>query len=346
MKMKRNIILLLLILLGIGLYFYLDKNEKNLDAVPEKKELPKKIKTDAVLKTDKPIVEKKLKEKPVVSNNINKKTPKIDRQIAGKPSFRLNRLHTWSMLRIKPMPVPEGIHYTFSGFDVIDNSTACIVGRFNNHNLLKIIKDDVVSEVALPAIPLDVKAYQNKIYVLTQKGLSIVHNNKVISNIAINDPKLPFYDKLIVFDQKLFLLMSDGSAYELQKNALIKHKALMGKTNQEIWIQKTGRNAFALKASPCQNICQNAKYNSEIGSITLSGGTTNRIFVCIDKYNNTKPIKINRIISSSHSQFKKELLTLPADTYTYIKNDYKIHNNHIYYVKVDEKGFRIINKQL
>ncbi len=339
--MKKTLLIVLLFLLGLGGYFLLQNEKHNIADNKIGKEIEKPVADKGVSTKETP----KIKEirKTVSATKIVKNEAE---KIAVKPSFKLNRIHTWSMLKIKPLATPEGVYYTFSGFDVINNSTACIVGKFNNIDLLKITKDNKVIDVQLPAAPMDVKALNNNIYVLTAKGLSVVNNSKIIENITLNDPKLPFYDKLMVFDKHLFILMSDGSAYQLVKNSLVNRKALLTTTNQEIWIQKMGRNGFELKATPCQDICQKAQYPNEIGSITLSGGNSNNIFVCVDKYSNTKPIRIKRVITSSHSQFKKELLTLPADTYTYIKNDYKIVNNIIYYVKVNEKGFRIVQKQL
>jgi len=343
MKIKKilGIGLLILLLLIYYLFTQTDNNTTEKHKTQKYNPIKSKLTKKETVNSDDTI-----KITPLSNNKIQKSQKSQKKTVTYKPSFKLDRIHAWSMLKIKPLATPEGVYYTFSGFDVIDNSTVCIVGKFNGVNLLKITKDNDVIDITLPAPPMDVKSYKNRIYVLTTKGISVIKDNKVINNITINDPKLAYFDKFLIFDKQLFLLMADGSAYKLANNLFVKQKAVTTKSNQEIWIQKTSRNSFALKATPCDKICVEATYPSEIGTISLADSNKDNIYVCLDKYSNTQPIKIKRVITNSQSQFKKELLTLPADTYTYVKNDYKIVNNKIYYVKVNEKGFRIVQKGL
>jgi len=329
--MKKNIFLLLILLLLVVGYFIFIAPNKNTPDNKKQIAVPQKI--------EKPI--NKTKQKDSTENKQSESAkPKIIKAVTNK----LPKLFTWKDVDIKPMPTPEGVYYVFSGFDIIDEQSMAFVGKYDKGNLLKIIKNNNISKIKLPSIPLDVLATDNKIYVLTQKFLCIVENKQISKKIPINNPQIMFYDKLLLFDGIFNILMSDGSSYQLQNNQLIKHKALVSKTKQEIWIEKSGRDAFLLKANPCQNICQTANFSTEIGSITLAGGTTDNIYVCIDQFSKTKPIHINRVISNSQHHFQKKLLTLPSDTYTYVKNDYKIKNNRIYYVKIDKNGFKIMNQ--
>ncbi len=333
--MKKIIIFLLFLLLLTGAYFLLmpSKNTSN-NNKPESK--PQKL--------EKPISKTKTKDSLIDKPVVIDKQEKATKVKIIKSKQKKTPLHfTWKDIDIKPMPTPEGVHYVFSGFDIIDKQALAIVGRYSDGNLLKIIESKHLSKIKLPSIPLDVLVVGKKIYVLTQKFLCVVENKKISKKIPINNPQIMFYDKLLLFDGNFNILMSDGSSYQLQNDHLIKHKALLSKKNQEIWIEKSGRNAFLLKANPCDKICQTASFPSEIGSITLAGGTSDNIYICIDQFSGGKPVHINRIISNSQQNFQKKLLTLPSDTFTYVKNDYKIKNNRIYYLKIDENGFKIIH---
>lgn len=136
--------------------------------------------------------------------------------------------------------------------------------------------------------------------------------------------------------------MSDGSSFQLIDDKLIKHNSLTTKNNTELWVQKTSTNSFEIKTKPTnQKLNRTRKYNTKIGAITLIGNSSDNYYCVIEIIENTQPISIKRIISSNTDNFEETQFTLPQQNYSYIKNDYKIHNNILYTVSINKTGLTL-----
>ena len=337
--MKRILYLLSVIILGLLLFFYIysAKTDKRKATKPETEVI---VKHDDITKDVKNKEATIKKETPIVNNSTIEKKEPISTQTKPIDKWQFS----WKEIGIKPLATPEGVHYTFTAFDVIDSETSIIAGNFSGKKLLKFIHNHTVKSISLPDDPLDVLALNDDIYVLTSKALLIVHQNRIQKQFKLNDPNIAFFDKLISFDNQMFILMSDGSAYNIKANGLQKQTAPTTQNGQEIWLVKTGKKSFSLKEKPCSNLCIQAQFSNEIGSITLSGGNADNVYVCIDKYG--KNHKIYRVLSDSKSGFKTELLHLDYSPFSYVKNNYKLKNGKLYYVKIDKDGYQIVSKKI
>ena len=337
--MKRILYLLAVIALGLLLFFYINstKTDKKKATKPDTEAIIKH--DDAIKNVENEIVTTK-NETPIAEESTRKKKDSISAQKIPIDKWRF----TWKEIGIKPMATPEGIHYTFTAFDVIDTETSVIAGNFSGKKLLKYIHNHSVKSVPLPDDPLDVLALDGKIYVLTSKALLVIDKNKIKKQFKLNDPNIAFFDKLLSFDNQAFILMSDGSAYKIETNGLNKQNAPTTQNGHEIWLVKTGKKSFSLKEKPCKDLCINVQFDNEIGSVTLSGGNAENVYVCIDKYG--KNHKIQRILSHSKSGFKSELLHLDYSPFSYVKNNYKLKNGKLYYVIIDKSGYQIDSKNI
>ena len=337
--MKRILYLLSVIILGLSLFFYIySAKTDNRKATKPETEVIVKHNDETKDVENKEVVIKK--EMPIVNNSTLEKKEPISDQTKPINKWRFN----WKEIGIKPLATPEGIHYTFTAFDVIDPETSIITGNFSGKKLLKYIHNHTVKSIFLPDDPLDILALDGKIYVLTNKALLDIHLNKIQKQFKLNDSNISFFDKLLSFDNQAFILMSDGSAYKIGSSGLSKQNAPTTQNGHEIWLVKTGKNSFSLKEKPCKDLCINAKFANEIGSVTLSGGNADDVFVCIDKYSNNH--KIHRVLSHSKSGFKTELLHLDYSPFSYVKNNYKFKNGKLYYVKIDKDGYQIVSKNI
>lgn len=256
-------------------------------------------------------------------------------------SNHLNKTFKWSELNIKPIKSIEGSDYTFTAFEIIKNELV-IAGNFNNKNIIRFLKNEKISNLEIQDTPLDLLFENSKLYVLCFNHIYIIENEKLIQSISISIPTITTYEKLIFFDNAFNILMSDGSSFQLIDDKLIKHNSLTTKNNTELWVQKTSTNSFEIKTKPTnQKLNRTRKYNTKIGAITLIGNSSDNYYCVIEIIENTQPISIKRIISSNTDNFEETQFTLPQQNYSYIKNDYKIHNNILYTVSINKTGLTL-----
>ena len=338
MKFVKPIILILFLVIAI--FFYILSGEKQ-----------KTDNTNPTPTTTNQVIDKQ--NSPVQTAPIKESNPQETKQIPDKKTQikqvkeiqSPNISFSWKDLNIKPVPTPEGTYYTFTAFDMAPNNSLVITGRFNKKNIVRFIDKDKKKDVLIPGDPLDILTIDKTTYVLSLQAIYVIKNYKIVQQFPLKDPNIAFFDKLLSFDNQPFVLMSDGSAYKITPSKPVKQKALTGLQGNEIWVVKTGKNSFNLKENPCTTLCMNVSYPNEIGSITIAGGNSNNIFLCIDKFSKDHS-NIYRAISQSQSGFKDEIIRLQTNQYSYIKNDYRIKNDTIFYVKIDEKGLTIQKQKI
>jgi hypothetical protein len=58
------------------------------------------------------------------------------------------------------------------------------------------------------------------------------------------------------------------------------------------------------------------------------------------------PQQIGRVISSSKSNFQEELIILPQKNFSFVKNDYRIHGDILYFLEINSEGLTIKRNSL
>jgi hypothetical protein len=281
----------------------------------------------------------KITESQSGTKNISNK--KSDGNIFVDNSFEIN----WKEIGIRPVSTIEGINYTFTAFDIFDNSVIAIAGSFPKYlvRFFDLNKRILIDSVELNDMPLEVFFFNELLYVLTPQTVYSIKNFKILESYSLSDENIFLFDKFLEINSHFSLLMSDGTSYYFEEGKFkLRENLIIG--NNAIWVLKTSNTSFSIN-----NELNNSLYiynnDCELGSITIAGGKNN-IYCCIDKMFSNNPPHAERIISSSNTQFEKELVRLPIKDYSYIKNDYRIHKEIIYYLKVDSSKLEIIRKKL
>jgi len=332
--MKKKTILIILLLIALLLIIFVLYNNK------ETKNTQILEKTEVLIEKKKEIQKEKKPEKHEQS--------KLETQSNQKEKLKTENEnnYTWDELKIKPKYVPEGVFYTFTAFDVAGKSLV-FAGNFDNKYIIRFFEDNKISDVEIKDMPQDILYEKGNLYVLCYKHLYILKNKKIIKDIAFNIPYISLFDKLLFFDGIFNVLMSDGSAFQLIDEKLVRKKYLMTKDNIAVWVKKTSAKSFEIRTNPDNKNIDRAKtYKNEIGSITLIGNSSDDYYCIIDIIENNTIGNIKRVISSHKDNFEKETQILPERTYSDIKNDIKIHNNILYYIIVNKNGLTLKLKKL
>jgi hypothetical protein len=137
--------------------------------------------------------------------------------------------------------------------------------------------------------------------------------------------------------------MSDGSSLYFENGGL-EYKESLVFMNTEIWVLKNSNFSFVINDKN-KNVIYSYNSKEELGSIAIAGGSED-IYCCIDKMYPSNPSQIGRVISSSKSNFQVELIKLPRKNFSFIKNDYRIHHDILYYLDIYTGGFTIKRKSL
>jgi hypothetical protein len=247
--------------------------------------------------------------------------------------------YTWNELGIEPITSFEGDNYVFTAFDFDEvHDELVLAGNYGTSKLIYVseIHKDVVS-VELPDIPLDLFIKDGLAYVLCLNQFVVVNNKEVISNFNHKIPNVTRFDKMLVFDNKLSVLMADGSSYSLEDNSFVFSEALSTEEGIDIWIQKTSNKSFEIRSnSSAEDINIKVKYLNDIGAITFLGGNFDKHYMIVDMIRSYNPISISRVLKCSTDQCFKTLIDLPIRTFSFIKNDCKIHKDTVYTISVNK----------
>ena len=332
MKKKTILIILLLIALLLIIFVLYNNKETKNTQILEKKEV--------LIEEKKEIQKEKNPEKHEKTKPETQSKQKKERKTKNENKY------TWDELKIQPKYVPEGVFYTFTAFDVYGKSMV-LAGNFDNKYIIRYFENNKISDVEIKDMPQDILYENENLYVLCYKHLYILKNKKIIKDISFNIPYISLFDKLLFFDGIFNVLMSDGSAFQLIDEKLVRKKYLMTKDNIAVWVKKTSAKSFEIRTNPDNKNIDRAKtYKNEIGSITLIGNSSDDYYCIIDIIENNTIGNIKRVISSHKDNFEKETQILPERTYSDIKNDIKIHNNILYYIIVNKNGLTLKLKKL
>ncbi len=332
--MKKKIILIILLLIALLFVFFVFHKQKK----AESKEVSKKTE---VLNE-----EKKEKQKETKSINHVQTKPETQTKLQEEQKPNDEKIFPWDELKIQPQYEPEGVFYTFTAFDVAGESLI-LAGNFDNKYIIRFFEDDKISDIEINDMPQDILYEKGNLYVLCYKHLYILKNKRIIKDISFNISYISLFDKLLFFDGIFNVLMSDGSAFQLIDDKLVRKKYLMTKDNTAVWVKKTSAKSFEIRTNPDnKNIDRTKTFKNEIGSITLIGNSSDDYYCIIDIIEKKKAGNIKRVISSYKDNFAKEKQILPKRTYSDIKNDIKIHNNRLYFVIVNNKGLTLKFKKL
>lgn len=250
----------------------------------------------------------------------------------------------WNELGIAPIQTIEGTHYTFTAFDIINDSIFAFAGDYNKNiiRFLNLNNKQVFDSIELNYTPRDIFYFDNILFVLIDDKIISIKDGAILKYYDLGGKKIQWFDKFLVINSNLSLLMSDGSSYCLEDDTF-KRKEKLSTGSKEIWILKTSKSSFTIYDNNNTSLF-NYKSSTEIGTIAIAGGFED-IYCCIDIIYSNSSYEIERIISSSKSEFKIELLKLPKKNYSFIKNDYKIHDNIIYYLEINSDELLIKRKQ-
>jgi uncharacterized protein YxeA len=250
--------------------------------------------------------------------------------------------YSWDMLGIKPIENLEGKPYLFTAFDYNTNDDELVIAGNYNKNKLVFIKKSIVSELEITDIPIDILINDNIIYVLCLNKFIVIKNKNIIQDFSHNIKNVMTFNKLLFFENKINLLMSDGSSYIFDNYEIERNNSLVVNKNKEIWIKKTSSKSFEIKSKPnLKKFNKKVKFQDDIGSITFSGLQADDHYITVDILKDTKPITVTRELKSSKDNFSKTIVTLPQRDYSLIKNDIKIKNRIIYIAIITEDYLKI-----
>jgi hypothetical protein len=274
----------------------------------------------------------------LVGNHLTKLSQlKNNSSTSGKTSPLVKFEILLKQLNIQTHLTPEGDYYVTTAFDV-SHDELILVGNFNNTNLIKIFslqENKLINEVDLyEDVPLDVYSLNNIIYILTDKSLVLLEDEKIIQKVEHNISDVFLFDRLLSLDNNLYLSMSDGSSYLLKNNVLTEQPYLF-LDGQNIWVKKTSANSFLVSAKN-----RNISYNDllTIGSMTVLGQKEDQLICVIEQIINEKPVKILRRVVSINDDFKKSINTFSQQAFSYLKNDIRIHQDKIYHLLLDSNS--------
>ena len=333
---KKTILLIILITLIISLLiiFLIKKSRK-----PVNRKINKIEFTEKVTENKKGILRDTII--PENSKEIIKKQEQENEKNNGKSVIGKEKHFFWKELNIQPINTPEGDHYTITAFEIY-NGNLITTGSYNNRNVLKFYENGTLKEEELNDLPIDLLFEKGKLYVLCLNHLYIFKDKQIIKDVIFDIPHITLYDKLLYFDGVFNILMSDGSAYQLVDDKLIITKHLMTKNNTEMWIKKTSSKSFEIRTNPNDTkINKKRTYQNEIGSITFIGRSSEDYYCIIDIIEKTKPLKVERIISSSKGNFKEKEQRFSNKEWTYIKNDIKLHGDTLFYIFANKTGLTL-----
>lgn len=252
----------------------------------------------------------------------------------------------WNVLGIDPIQTIEGTHYTFTAFDILNDSIVALAESYDKSiiRFFNLNSKTYVDSIELKYVPFEIFFHKNNLYVLCENNIILLIKDKqVINQYLVENKNTNLFDKFLVLNDSISLLMSDGSSCYFEDGKL-KNKESLVFRDTEVWVLKNSNSSFVINDISNKSIYS---YNSkeELGSITIAGGT-DEIYCCIDKIYPGNPVQIARVISSSKSQFQEDLIKLPSKNYSFIKNDYRIHNDILYYLEINPDGLAIKRKHL
>lgn len=326
MNKKYTIIILTLLLLSFIIYITSINSNSNVELVNNKKDI-KQI-------TDSSLVQ------PFKNKEENNKLVSKNTKHYNNTNFE--KKFTWNDIGIEPLQSIEGANYVFTAFDYDEkNNELVVVGSYEKNKIIY-IKDKKYNELEISDIPMDVIVYNDLIYILCINKFIVVENKKITTEFIHNINNITTFDKLLFFDNKLNILMSDGSSYLYTNNKFKHSKNLISKDNTGIWIQKTSPTSFNIETTPKNDkIFTKVNYTNNIGSITLLGSNIEKYYVILDVVQNTKPISITRELKCNKDNFDKTIIQLPNRKFSYIKNDIKLHKNTVYTAHIDSNNLTI-----
>lgn len=259
-------------------------------------------------------------------------------------SVEFEKTYSWEKLGIKPLQSIEGMNYVFSAFGFNDKTDELVIaGNYGSNKLLYVNNnDDKIIEIEISDIPLDIIINRGITYVLCLNKFIIVNEEKKITVFKHNISNVTTFDKLLLFDNNVIVLMSDGSTYTLKENIFYFSKSLTLNNKKEIWIQKTSNNSFEIKSNSYDSKLNiKASYSKDIGSITFLGGNSQKNYVIVDIIDKSNPVSVSRELKCSNDNYIKTIAKLPNRNFSFIKNDVKIHNSMLYTAKINNDKLTI-----
>ena len=279
-----------------------------------------------------------------VSQESERESTQESNKIKVEP---INQTYTWSELGIKTIESIEGDHYAFTAFEYDQNNQELIIAGSYEKNQMIFVKDNKTNEVEISDVPLDILVHEDNLYIIGLNKFIVMKNHAVTNEFEHKIIDVTSFDKMLFFDGYVTLLMSDGSSFKYSDGKLSFSESLLTENGKEMWVLKTSDNSFEIKSAPStEQLNKGATYNEEIGSITLIGEQSTKYYCIVDVIQNTTPISARRDLKCSSDAFKKTVFKLPNPKYSFIKNDIRIHQDHVYSVSLTEQGLTINTAQL
>lgn len=259
----------------------------------------------------------------------------------------IHESYTWNELGIKPIESIEGDNYTFTAFDYDQKNKELVIAGSYEKNQLIFVKDKNTKEVEISDVPLDMLVHNETVYVVGFNKFIVMKDKAILKEFDHKIIDITGFDKLLFFDGFVTLLMSDGSSFKYSDGKFSYSESLLTENGKEMWVLKTSANSFEIKSKPnTDKLNKVVFYTEEIGSITLIGEHSNAYYCIVDVIQNTVPISARRDLKSSTDGFKNTVFKLPNPTFSFIKNDIRIHQNQVYSVSLTEQGLTLNTAQL
>jgi hypothetical protein len=274
--------------------------------------------------------------------NLNKEDSIENNSIAESTIQRLD----WSDLKIIPRETIEGTHYTFTAFDIINDSVIVIAESYNKNiiRFFNLNNQVFIDSIELELVPFEILYHKNILHILCENNtILMIKNKQVINQYYIENKNTYLFDKFLVLNDNVSLLMSDGSSLIFENGGLENKESLVF-MDTEIWILKNSNFSFVINDKN-NTVVYSYSNKEELGSITIAGGMED-IYCCIDKMYPGNPLQLGRIISSSKTNFQEELIKLPRKNFSFIKNDFRIHGDILYLLEIKPDGLTIKRKHL
>lgn len=237
-----------------------------------------------------------------------------------------------SDLNIAPVRSIENEVYVFTAFDMIDEQTMAIIGNFEQENIVKfydIKRQKLITEIKMDEIMLDVFVHNDHCYVLGEKSLFIIHENQVIHSFSHDIPAVFTFDRMLSLGNKLFVSMSDGSAWQMEDKKLTRQDKLHLNGNP-LWIQKTSPSTFSIEIARDKTI--DIESDLTLGAMTVLGAVGNDLICITERITQTRPMSVMRSVGSSKDEFSVDLYVVNMQPFAFLKNDLRLHGSTVFHL--------------
>lgn len=250
-----------------------------------------------------------------------------------------------SALNMAPIQTLENEVYLLTAFDRLDEKTLVFVGNYAHKNEVRFFDletNRIVATLNLDELPLDIYCQKDTCYLLTEKSILAIYDRQIAWFVRHEISGVFTFDRLLSLDGRIYVSMSDGSAFRIGKKAIKKLDKLY-LDGYPVWIQKASPYAFSIEMA---NGSLQYASTQPLGSMTILGEGDDQLICIVEKVIHQQPLKVQRTITSSADGFKEELQNVDMQPYAFLKNDLRLHGDTVYHLILHNDRVSLVAESL